>query len=238
MLLAGSFGLFRLDAPAAAASNLQQSGDMQRTITVVGQGEVSAPPDVAVVNMGVQVSNADIQEATSQAAVQMESLLTALKGEGIADKDIQTSYYNVYVDRPYGPEGPGTDAFYQVSNTVQVTIRDLAAVTDILGVAIEAGANSINSVEFRLSDPAALRSEARAKAVENAEASAAELAELNGVAVGPVVSISEVIDSGAYYVNEQSYAAAEGKGGGGAGPISPGEVTVSMQLQITYAILQ
>lgn len=222
---------------AVAAPALQT--DTPRTITVVGEGQVSARPDLAIVQMGVQVNDPDVKVATQKASDQMESLLTALKGEGIADKDIQTSYYNLYVDRPYGPQGPTGDATYQVSNNVQVTVRDLDTITQILGAAIEAGANSINSVEFKLSDPSTVRSEARSKAVANAEAQAAELADLNGVAVGPVQQISEVVSSGAYFVSEQSYAAAGiGRGGGGGGPISPGDVNISVQLQITYGMLQ
>ena len=106
----------------------------------------------------------------------------------------------------------------------------------MLEAAIEAGANNISSVSFSLSDPSALRTEARQEAVEDARATAEELAELNGVAIGRVVSVSEVISGGAYYVSEVA-SAAEGLGGGG-GPISPGEVSVNVQLQIAYEILQ
>ncbi|MBN1992404.1 MAG: SIMPL domain-containing protein [Anaerolineae bacterium] len=232
-----ALGLVRVGLPVAEASELRAETDLPRTITVVGEGQVSAAPDIAQAFIGVQVSDPDAKVATDKAAQDMNSLLAALKGEGIADKDIQTSYYSVYVDRPYGPQGPTGEVLYQVSNNVQVTIRDLDKVTDILSAAIEAGANSINSVDFRLSDTGRLKSQARTKAVENAQATAQELAKLNGVAVGEVVSISEVIDQGAYYVSEQSYAAS-GLGGGGAGPISPGDVTVTVQLQITYAILR
>ncbi|MFC1976150.1 SIMPL domain-containing protein [Chloroflexota bacterium] len=239
LLLLGSFalGLIQFDLPMAKASELQAEGDLPRTITVVGEGEVSAPPDIAQVHIGVQVSDLDPKVTTEKAAQDMNALLAALKGKGIAEKDIQTSYYTVYVDRPYSPQGPTDEAMIQVSNNVQVTIRDLDKVTDILSVAIEAGANNINSVDFRLADTSKLQSEARAKAVENAQAKAQELAELNGIAVGEVVSVSEVIDNGAYFISKQSYAAA-GLGGGGAGPISPGDVSVTSQLQITYAILR
>jgi uncharacterized protein YggE len=224
--------------PAASASNRQQSDVVSRTITVVGEGSASAPADIARVNIGVQVSDPDVKIATDKAAAQMESVLSALQADGIAENDIQTSYYNVYVDRPYSPQGQPGEPVYQVSNSMQVTIRDLTRITEILGLAIESGANSINSVEFRLSDPTSIRSEARAEAVTNAEAQAAELAKLNGVAVGGVTRISEVIDSGAYFVSEQSYDAAQGYGGGGGGPISPGNVTVSVQLQIEYSMVQ
>jgi len=237
LLLVGvaALGLFQIDPPTAEASTLQAE-ELSRTITVVGEGQVNAAPDIAIVQVGVQVSESDPKVATEKAAEAMSNILAALKGEGIAEKDIQTSYYNVYVDRPYGPNGPGDETFYQVSNNIQVTIRDLDRVTDILSAAIESGANNINSVEFRLSDTSQLESEARAKAVDNAQAKAQELAELNGVAVGEVVSISEVINNG--FLVERSFAAAGMGGGGAAGPISPGDVTVTSQLQISYAILR
>lgn len=230
--------LFGLGAPAAQAYAPQAQGNTPRTITVVGEGQVKSPADVAVVYIGVQVSDPDVKVATEKAATDMESLLTALKAEGVADKDIQTSYYSLYVDRPYNPQGVSGEPVYQLSNNVQVTIRDLDKVTTILGAAIQAGANNINSVTFNLTDPSQLRSQAKEKAVENARANAEELAELNGVAVGRVISVSEVVDSGAYYLSEQTYSAAEGLGGGGGGPISPGEVTVSVQLQVVYEILE
>lgn len=224
--------------PAVQASELQQAEDAPRTITVIGEGEVSAPPDLALVQLGVQVSHPDVKEATQQAATQMESLLAALKAAGVADKDLQTSYYSLYVNQPYGISGPEGEPQYQVSNTMQVTVRDLANLTTLLGAAIESGANAINSVDFKLADPSKPRSEARAEAVTNAQSRAKELADLNGVAVGEVMTISEVVESGDYFIGEQNYAAAQGLGGGGGGPISPGNVTVNVQLQVTYSMLR
>jgi len=227
-------GLPRFSADEAQA--FQADSSQQRTITVVGEGQISAAPDMAQISIGVQVSDPDVQVATSKATADMESLLAALKGEGIAEKDIQTSYFNLYVDRPYGPQGPSGEAQYQVSNNVQVTIRDLSKLSQVMKAAIEAGANNISGPTFNLSDPSSLRTEARQKAVDDALATATELAELNGVAVGQVVSISEVINSGAYYVSEVA-STAYGLGGGGD-VISPGEVNVNVQLQITYEILR
>ncbi len=238
ILVVGAVSGLYLLAPVAQAKTqavpaAQAEAALARTITVVGEGKVSTPPDMAQINMGIEVVGPDIMEASSQAETAMNALLTALKGEGVADKDIQTSYYNVWVERPYSPDGsPSGEAIYHVSNSVNVTVRDLANVANILGKAIEAGANNINSINFSVADPTPLKSQARQQAVANAEAKAAELAGLNGVAVGEVVSISEVVGNVAPY----EYAAAIGLGGGGAGPISPGEVEVTTQLQITYAI--
>jgi uncharacterized protein YggE len=105
-------------------------------------------------------------------------------------------------------------------------------VTTVLGAAIEAGANNVNSVNFNLSDPEQLLSEARSLAVENAHTKAEELAALNGVEIGEVVSVSEVIGGVTPVFNEFS---AAGIGGGG-GPLLPGDVEVSVRLQVTYAI--
>ncbi len=213
----------------------QVAPTFERAITVVGEGKVRAMPDTAQANIGVEVIGREVAQATSDASDVMEQILTALRAEGIAENDIQTSYYNVWVERPYNPEGgqPG-EPIYHVNNNVMVTIRDLSKVTTILGAAIEAGANNINGVNFSVSDPAELRSQARQEAIEDARATAEELAMLTGVEIGDVVSVSEVISSGAYYVSEQA-AAAQGFGGG-AGPISPGEVEVQVQLQVAYGI--
>ena len=240
VLAMGLIGSYLLTPAAAAAPpkaepvvapEAQMQEGAGRTIAVVGEGKVKAQPDVAQVGIGIEIVGSDIKQVSSEAAAAMETLLTALNAAGIAEQDIQTSYYNVWVERPYGPQGgPTGEAIYHVSNTVNVTVRELNNLANILGQAIDAGANNINSVNFSLADPAPLRSEARQKAVANAEAKAAELAALNSVEVGEVVSISEAVAGVAPF----EYAAA-GIGGGGAGPISPGEVEATARAHGTQA---
>jgi uncharacterized protein YggE len=207
------------------------------TITVVGEGKVNAEPDVARINIGIEVVGDTVKDSSNQAADIMEMVIASLEAQAVTGKDIQTSGYNVWVERPYGPEGmPSDQVRYHVGNTVIVTIRDLDKVGAVLDGTIEAGANNIYGVTFSVADPKPLMSEAREKAVADARAKAQELAELNGVALGQVLSISEVIVSGGTYVGDMRAAAfAEGLGGGG-GPISPGELEMVTQLQITYAI--
>lgn len=221
---------------AGQVAGLQaQATDLARTITVVGQGKVKGKPDIAQANVGVEIIGPDVKETSAKASDTMDAILTALRDQGVADEDIQTSFFNVWVERPFNPQSGSSDGevIYHVNNNVTVTIRNLDNVTTILGAAIEAGANNVNSVNFNLSDPEQLGSEARGLAVENARAKAEELATLNGVEIGDVVSVSEVIGGGVNPINSQ-YAAA-GIGGGG-GPLLPGDVEVSIQLQVTYAI--
>ena len=221
--------------PADEARALQAE-TLPGTISEIGEGQASGEPDIAQVNIGIQVSDPDVEAATQTAAAEMEAILTALQAAGVAEDDIKTSYFNVFADRPFGPQGPDSEVIYQVSNNVQVTIRDLEQVSNILGAAIEAGANNISGVTFGLSDPSALNSEARQKAVENARAKAEELAQLNGLVAGDVIRISEVID-GAVFPRTEFATAAVGLGGG-VGPITPGDVEVNVRLQISYEIVR
>lgn len=228
-------GLATFSPSTAQANTLQQDEASTRTITVVGEGTVSAAPTIATINIGVQVIDPDVAAATDEADQIMADLITALQAEGVAEADIETAYFNLYIDRPFSPEGLTSEPTYQLSNNLQVTIRNLDNLTNILSTAIDAGANNINSVNFSIEDPSDLRSEARQQAVDNALATAEELADLNGVAVGEVVEISEVVQSGGgFFLSEQ---ASIGLGGAGGG-ITPGDVDINVQLQITYAILR
>jgi uncharacterized protein YggE len=220
-----------------SVAQAQTGTELQRTITVVGEGTIRVKPDIARANIGVEVMEASVAEASSSATATMEAVLAALQQQGIEEKDIQTSGFNIWVDRPYGPEGlPSENPMYRVNNNVAVTIRDLDNLGSVLDTAIAAGANNIYGITFDLDEPSLVESEAREKAVANANANAQELAELNNLELGEVLSVSEVVGTpmGYYAGSFQEAAAAPGLGGGGAGPMSPGELTFTMQLQIVY----
>jgi uncharacterized protein YggE len=218
------------DAPATA---------LPRTITVVGEGVVNIKPDVARANIGVETLRDTVQEATAENNATLEAVLAALREQGVADVDMTTSSYSVFAER-YGSDGPlpNDQVRYRVSNNVTVLVRDLDALGTVLDAAVVAGANNIYGVEFLLDDATAARSEARALAVANAQATAAELAELNGLGVGAVVSISEVIGQAGGFYNNQFMQSSLGRGGGEGLPIEPGQLRLTMQLQIVYELVE
>jgi uncharacterized protein len=243
LMLAGAlaWGTWGQPAPSIAASPAVESAapDLPRTITVVGKGSVKIQPDMAALNLGVQTMDATVKDATGETAETMDAILAALKAQGIADRDIQTSGYNVWADAGHGPEPLAAQQMkYRVNNNVRVIVRDLDAVGTILDVAIEAGANAIHGVSFGLAEPETLEAEARELAAENALAKAQELAALHDVEVGQVVSVSEVLSGGFMPSNfeRMDTMMAPALGAGGAGPVSPGEMELSMQLQVVYAI--
>ncbi len=217
------------------------SGEVSRTITVVGQGKVNVKPDVARAQIGVEVFAPTVKEATTKNREQMMAVQAALLKVGVAEKDIQTSNYSINFEQNMpimmepGIKGSATtepQGRYRVSNMVEVVIRDLDNIGAILDAAVEAGANSIWGVSFGLEDSSAAESEARAKAMANARAKAAELAKLAGVTLGDVVSVSEII-GGSYPIVAF---AAEVRGFGGSVPISPGELSIQTQLQVAFAV--
>ncbi len=111
-----------------------------------------------------------------------------LKKLGLADKDIHTSNYSVYTER-VSPPTPGAEVstdqmIYHVTNQVDVTVRDVNQIGDVLDKAVAAGANNIYGVNFSVEDTAKLEADARAKAVADAKARAEETGAVERRAVG------------------------------------------------------
>jgi uncharacterized protein YggE len=121
-----------------------------------------------------------------------------------------------------------------VDNTVYVTVRDLDGLGDLLDDTIAAGANSINSIQFDVADKTDAVKESRTKAVENAKVQAQELADAAGITLGEIQNIS--------FYDNSPYPVFDGKGGGGgyaaesAVAIQPGQLTISVSVNITYGI--
>ena len=148
-------------APAAQAVTPAPAGQvLPRTITVVGRGEVKVKPDVANTTVGVEALGPTVDAAMADAEARMTSVLNALKQMGIADKDIQTSNFSVNFERQMEQKPVSAQAtpgkfeppagFYRVSNMVQVTIRDMDTVGDVIDTAVKAGANNVWGINFAL----------------------------------------------------------------------------------------
>jgi uncharacterized protein len=236
-LSVGGFALASANAPRSAQPVAQAAvaagGD--RSVTVVGIGKVTGKPDIARVTVGIETQAPSLQTAVDDNKAKMTVLLDTLKKLGLADKDIQTSNYSVYTER-VSPPTPGAEVsadqmIYHVTNQVDVIVRDVNQLGDVLDKAVAAGANNIYGVNFSVEDTSKLEADARAKAVADAKSRAESLAQLNGVQLGEVLSVSEVIGGSAYPMDY----GVKGMGGGGT-PVQPGELEMSLSIQITYAV--
>ncbi|MHB0876963.1 MAG: SIMPL domain-containing protein [Anaerolineae bacterium] len=219
-------------APAVAQGAATPLSAGGRSITVVGQGTAYASPDVATVNLGVEVAADTVLDATGQNSDTMAAILTALEDAGVAPEDITTVEYNIFVDQSLVSQGLAETPVYRVINTVSVTIRSLEDIATILDAAIAAGANRIYGVSFTLSDMAAAQAEARAGAMADAQSRAESLAAEIGAEVGGAITISE---TSAYAIPFTTSAAPAP--GAGAGPISPGTLSFVSSVQVTYEMI-
>jgi uncharacterized protein YggE len=235
-LVATSVAAPLFPATPALAQESPALPTLNRTITVVGEGKISLPPDLARINVGVEVVNASAVDATAATTEQINVLIAALTEAGIAPEDIQTSSFSVYAERFNADGTPSQTVNYRVSNTVSVLVRDVSTLGAILDTAVRAGANNIYGVDFLLDDPSEARSGARAMAMENAKATAEELAGLAGLKIGRVISISEVIGSQGGYYSNQFTAMSIGKGGGDV-PVAPGRLELNLELQVVYELV-
>lgn len=226
----------------SVGTSLAQEAPTPNTITVIGMGSASGAPDIANLEIGVEAIDPDLATAYSDVNSRIDSVIDTLVAANIAREDIRTVGLNVFQDRFGGPNPQNFDQngepqpVFVVSNTIRVTIRDINNVPTVLETAINAGANNIFGLNFGIADTVTLASDARAEAMDDARQRAGELASLADVALGEIISISEV--TGGFDPFNQF-----GRGGGGFGAveaasIEPGQLAVNVQLQVTFAINQ
>jgi len=169
-----------------------------RYVVMVGEGEVKAMPDTAVVSGGVVTKARDASDALHDNAQAMAKVIAALKALGITDKQIATSsigFQPVYP--PYDPKTGQSNKVigYQVSNSLRVTLSDLSRAGEVLDALIDNGANQYASIGFEIKDRAALEEKARVEAGKDALKRAMAYAGSVGAELGTVRSIREGMDS-------------------------------------------
>ncbi len=201
-------------------------------IWVTGEGEVMAVPDIATLRLGIEAQEATVAEAQSQATEAMDRVMAALTDNGVAENDIQTQYFSIrqitrWVDEEQVVVG------YRVTNMVTTKIRDIDKAGIIIDAVAEAGGDltRIDSIGFSVDDPSAYYEQARQEAMADANAKAEQLAELAGVTLGKPTYIFEGIQvPPTIRIAEAAISAVT--------PISPGEVEVSISVQVAYAIVK
>jgi uncharacterized protein YggE len=176
------------------------------------------------------------QDSNSQKS---KALTDFLKKSGIEDKDIKTSSYNINPVYTYPISGSPRITGYSVNQTVDVKIRNLDKVNEVLDGVVAAGVNQVNGLTFTVDDMEKLRAEARELAIKDAKEKAGVLEDQIGVSLGKIVNFSE--DFGGYpmpYYAKDMALNAEGRGmGGGGGPSVPvGENEIVVNIQMTYQI--
>jgi uncharacterized protein YggE len=227
LLLATAFA-----APAFAAD--------PALISISGNGQVTAAPDTAFVNSGVTTQGATAREALDANTKAMNELLATLEEAGIEARDVQTSGFSVSPNYVYsdardanGYSLPPRIDGYQVYNTVNVRIRDLASLGAVLDKQVNVGANTINGITFSVADPSKLYDEARKAAFADAREKATLYAEAAGEGLGKLKSISETQG----YDQPQPYMmkAMADSAAAAPVPVATGELSFTINVQVTWS---
>ncbi len=225
-------------AAETAAPNVTISSQ-QQGIWVTGRGEATATPDIAILRLGIEAQAASVAMAQSDAAAAMQRVEDALATAGIADKDIQTQYFNIrQVTRWDRDTEQEVVTGYRVTNRVVVKVRQVDDAGAVIDAVVEAGGDlaRIDNISFSVEDTTPLYEEAREKAIADAKDRAEQLARLAGVTLDSPTLIVEGGTSGIAYPTsggmmvERAMADMETS-------ISPGEMEITLSVQVAWSIL-
>lgn len=256
-----AFACLALLAGTAAAQTpptvqVSPLGPTSALLSLSAEGRSNRVPDLAVFSAGVVTHGATAAEALGNNSRQMDRVVAALKRSGIADRDIQTSAISLSprwnnpeaeaqriareTRQPYvPPTEPPRIIGYEARNSVQVRVRRLGEMGQIIDTLVAAGANEVNGPSFTLDDQKAALDEARTEAVALGQERAELYARAAGMRVVRLLSISE---GGGYYPVQQIFVTGAARGGGPPppppppAPVSPGELTLGMSLSMQFEI--
>ncbi len=222
---------------AACGTTTVNTGYQQEGIWVNGQGKVTVVPDIATLQLGIEAQAVTVAEAQAQASQAMDQVMTALTDNGVAEKDIQTQYFNITKITRWDDKNQQEVVIgYRVTNIVTAKIRTIDNAGAIIDAVAEAGGDltRIDSISFSVDDPTAYYGQAREKAMADAKAKAEQMAKLGGVTLGKPTYISE----SSYYPVPTPIRLADQGIPSVETPISPGETDITISVQVAYAILK
>lgn len=216
------------------------------TITVSGKGEVVVKPDISTVSFSVIESDTDVSRAQQKVNDIMDKVMTYLKNDSvIEEKDIKTTSYGIvpqYIypkvssSYYYYPESEKVLTGYEVSQYVELKIRDISKSGSIVANLGKLGVKNMSGISFSIDKEDEFIKEARDKAIKQARDEAKKLAKSLGVRLGDIVGYSE----GGYYPMYAKAMETSGYGRGGAdvsdAVLPTGENTITSNISITYEI--
>jgi uncharacterized protein len=159
-----------------------------RVVKVTGTSDVKVAPDRALIEVGVQKQNGSAAVAQKAARDAAQSILAALKTNGIDDKDVQTTYLSLEPQYDYKTNRV---TFFLAEQTLTVTVRDLPKLDHILDILIKAGTNRVGSIQYETSELRKYRDQARELAIKAAREKAEALAKALGQSIGKAYMIEE-----------------------------------------------
>lgn len=219
-----------------------QEIERQNTISVSGEGEIYVKPDLAKVTFTVKNEAKTVIEAMEENTKRMNDVIEYIKKEGVEDKDVKTTSFNIYPRYEYvrdreieiypPPASKRVLVGYEISQSLQVKIRDMTKIGSIIQAATESGANQMSGLAFIVDKEDEFKEQARAEAIKNAKEKAKELASQLGIRL---VRITNFQESGVF-PRFYGYDEALGLGMAEAPQIETGQNLIRVTVTVTYEI--
>lgn len=209
-----------------------------KQVRVTGTSEVKVVPDRAVLELGVEKQSPSASAAKQAADGVSRRLLAVLRDNGVAEKDVQTTFLSLQPQTVYIKHVRST--YFLAAQTVTVTVRDLSKLDSLLGALIKAGGNRIDSIRYETSDLRKYRDQAREFAVKAAREKGEALARALGQGIGKAESIEEVPDPSYFY--NGSFNASLNVDGNAAektrGPsLAPGQQSITASVVVSFELI-
>jgi len=215
----------------------QTTTEKKTTFDVDGEGKVTAIPDTAEINLGIQVNKPTVEAAQKEANEKINKITDELKKLGIEEKFIKTINYSLYPEYDYraGQKIVG----YNVNITLKIKVKDFDKINQVIDTATSLGANQIGNLSFTIDDEKLeeLKMEARKQAIEKAKKKAKEIANAGGLRLGRIVNISESIPSSSYPSPLLREAGIGGTEEDSKTEIQPGESEITVSIVLSYETL-
>lgn len=212
----------------------------EHTISIEGQGKVTAKPDIASVMIGVQSKGDTVADSQLKNTQTMNALISSIKNMGIAEDDLLTANYFVYQEQVWNPTTQISESKqWIVSQNITVKIRDASKISTVLGMAGQSGVTNISGPTFTIDDPTALKDQAREKAIKDAEMHARQIAGALGMQIEKVIGYSEYSsDNGPIPMYDRMVTSDSSLGAPPAPTIQTGTTDVKLTVNITYKLVE
>lgn len=199
-----------------------------RTITVVGNGKLQVSPNIAEIQFNVVTEGNNLQEVQQQNANITSQVIEAIVSFGITRFDIQTSFYQVTPKYDY-IDGKQIFRGYEVKNSINVTVRNLNRLGQLIDLVIQHGVNQVSSLQFKIESEEAYYNQALRLAIQNGTEKAIQIGKELGVMRLEPIEIVEQSDGGELVMRKTAFSSEAS-----FTPIEPGKITISAEVKMKF----
>lgn len=223
---------------SVAGTNLAAAAE-PNTIAVSGMAEQEVAPDMAYIDVGINVRAADAETARTQEAQIASQIRRALLGLAITDNDLQNTSYYLYQEYKVDRNGVRTADKYVLDSSIKVTVKDLDKLSQVIDNVVKDGATNISNITYALSTQNIIQRQLLATAVENARDKAAVVANAGSRTLGNMLSADinsfdggTIVAYGANKLRSTTNLAEDGV----ATKLSPGKIKLNARVQVVFSL--